>query len=165
MMFPMTDSRATAPPDRFLIGIVLGAVALIAVAVGVVLTIGRAPPAAPADPASPIGVVQAYVEAVRSGDADRARSLLSQSARDSLDRTRDPFPRYFDRSGNESRVMIEPVDVQADKAQVKVTISTFSARSEPFSTGTNHREVDVRLVREGGQWRIAQPAEPFAFAY
>ena len=58
-----------------------------------------------------------------------------------------------------------PGEVTGDRASVKVTISTFTARSEPFSTSTYHQEVEVRLVRENGQWRIATPVEPFPFLY
>jgi hypothetical protein len=153
---------APAPPDRFLLAIVLGALALIASAVAIVLVLGRTP-ASPPDPASPAGVVQAYVEALRAGDFDRARGYLSQSARAEIDRNREPFPRYYQPGGIERRVLIETVEVAEDHALVKVTISAFAARTEPFSSSTYHQEVNVRLVREGGQWRIAQPIEPFPF--
>jgi hypothetical protein len=154
---------APAPPDRFLLAIVLGALALIAAAVAIVLVLGRAPAPPPPDPASPAGVVQAYVEALRAGDFDRARGYLSQSARAEIDRNREPFPRYYQPGGVERRVLIETVEVAEDHALVKVTISAFAARTEPFSSSTYHQEVTVRLVREGGQWRIAQPIEPFPF--
>jgi hypothetical protein len=76
------------------------------------------------------------------------------------------FPRpYRPATLPERRILIEPVEVGADHARVKVTVSSFSARSEPFSTGTYHNEVDVRLVRENGQWRISTPTEPFPFLY
>jgi hypothetical protein len=160
----VSDSPAApAPPDRFLLAIVFGALALIAAGVAVVLVLGRAPPPPPPDPASPVGVVQAYVEALQAGEVDRARSYLSQSARAELDRERAAFGHYYQPGGVERRVLIEPVEVDAERARVKVTISTFSARTEPFSASTYHREVDVRLVREGGQWRVAQPVEPYAF--
>jgi hypothetical protein len=157
-------SAATpAPPDRFLLAIVLGALALIVAGLAVVLALGRGPVAPPPDPASPVGVVQSYVEALRAGDVDRARAYLSQSARAELDRQRDAFPRLYQPAGLEERVLMEPVEADADHAVVKVTISTFSARTDPFSSSTYHREVEVRLVREAGQWRIAQPAEPYPF--
>jgi hypothetical protein len=160
----VTDSPASAPapPDRFLLGIVVGAVALIVLGIGVVLALGGRPTPPPPDPASPVGVVHAYVEALRAGDVERARALLSQAARAELDRDRVPFSRCYEPGGVERRILIEPVEMEAERASVRVTISTFAARTEPFSSSTYHREVEVRLVREGGQWRIAQPVEPFA---
>ena len=156
---------APAPPDRFLLAIVLGALALIVAAVAIVLVLGRAPAPPPPDPASPAGVVQAYVEALRAGDFDRARGYLSQSARAELDRSRDAFPRYYQSDSVQRRILIELVEIEGDRARGRVTISSFSARTEPFSSSAYHREVEVRLVREGGQWRIAQPVEPFPFLY
>lgn len=160
-MAEATSSRGGS--DRFLIAIAAGAVALIVFGIAVVLLVGRvAPPLA--DPTSPVGVVQTYVEALRSGDQEKARSLLSQSARQQLDRSRDTFPRYYE-SYPDRRVLIQPVSQSADRAEVKVTISTFSARSEPFSTSTYHREVQVFLVKEPDGWRINQPVEPYPFLY
>jgi hypothetical protein len=161
---PVTDTptSAPAPPDRFLLGIVVGAVALIALGIGVVLALGGRPAPPPPDPGSPVGVVHAYVEALRAGDVERARTFLSQAALAELDRDRILFPRCYEASGVERRILIEPVEAEGDRALVRVTISTFSARTEPFSSSTYHNEVEVRLVREGGQWRIALPIEPFA---
>lgn len=155
---------AAAAPDRFLVGIVLGAVALIAVGVAAVLLAARAPSTIQADPTSPAGVVQAYVEALRAGETDRARGYLTQSAREQVDRQNYPKP-HFQPSVPERRLLIEPIEVNGDRARVRVTVSTFSARSEPFSSSTYHQEVDVRLLRENGQWRISSPAEPFPFVY
>jgi hypothetical protein len=164
----VSDTAASAPaspPDRFLLGIVVGALALIVVGIAVVLALGRGPAPPRPDPASPVGVVQSYVEALRDGDFERARGYLSQSARAELDRMRDSFPRFVDSSGVQRRYLIEPVELEAERATVRVTISTSSARTEPFSSSTYHREVEVRLVREGDQWRIAQPFEPYPFLY
>jgi len=161
----LAERPVAGAPDRFLLGIALGAVALLAVGIAVVVLFGRGPGAPPVDPGSPVGIVQAYAEAVRQGDSDRARALLSQSARDEADRAKVPFPRQFESSNTQRRLLIEAVEQTADRAHVKVTVSTFSARTEPFSSGTWHREIDVWLVREGGQWRIASPTEPYAFTF
>jgi hypothetical protein len=107
------------------------------------------------------------VEAARAGDTPTAREYLSRAARDELDRTRDGVKGAYVETvpDRQQRVLIEPLADGAERAEVKVTISTFSARSDPFSTSTWHREVVVRLVREGGAWRISQPSDPFVFAY
>lgn len=159
----MTDVSTARPgADRFLIGIVVGAVALIVIGIAAVVLLGRSAPPPP-DPGSPVGVVQAYIEAVRSGEQEAARALLSQSARQQLDRNREVFPRYPGAPSVERRVLIQPVSQSADRAEVKVTITTFSARSDPFSSSTYSREIQVFLVREGADWRINQPIEPFVF--
>jgi hypothetical protein len=153
--------------DRFLIGIVVGAVALIVVGIAAVVLVGRGPAAPPADLGSPVGVVQAYVEAVRAGDLDRAYSFLSRSeqAAVSLSEYRRRFSTTARPTNTESRVLIEPVTVGSDTAEVKVTISRFSARADPFSTGTSHQEVNVRLVKQDGTWRVDQPIGPYPFLY
>ena len=164
----MSDPSATSPrTDRFLLGIIAGSVLLIALAVAAVFVLGRRPPPAPADPASPVGVVQAYVEAIRSGDLASAHGHLSRGARSALPLAtyRERFPRYAEPASTDQRILIEPIVTEANRAEVKVTISRFSARSDPFSARTSHRDVTVRLVREDGAWRVDQPAEPYPFLY
>ncbi|HEX2173007.1 MAG TPA: hypothetical protein VHL09_11245 [Dehalococcoidia bacterium] len=166
----MSDTAAAPPatgPDRFLTGIVVGAILLIAVGVITVFAAGRAPRAAPPDPASPVGVVQSYVEALQAGDFDRAQTYLSRPAREAIasNPVRERFTGPGRPSDTERRVLFEPVRTEGDTTEVKVTISTFSANAEPFSARTFHREVSVTLVREDGAWRISQPAEPFTLLY
>ena len=67
--------------DRFLLAIVTGTILLVVISVIVVFVAGRSRPSPPADPNSPSGLVQTYIEALRAGDAERARSLLSRDAR------------------------------------------------------------------------------------
>src|SRR6266536_1669048 len=99
--------------DRFLVGIVIGTIALIVVGVVAVGVAARAPASPAADPNSPIGVVQSYVEALRAGDDARARSFLTQSARDAIDKQQ--FPRGFrPPSARERRIVIEPVEISGD---------------------------------------------------
>jgi hypothetical protein len=151
-------------PDRFLIGIVAGAILLILVALGAVLVARQRPPVA-VDPASPVGVVQGYVEAVRAGDGDRAKAYLTRAARESSERQKGDGPRFVDSSRSERRILVSLSSESADRAEVKVTVSTFSARTDPFSSNSYHNELTVHLQREDGQWRISQPADPYAFLY
>src|SRR4051794_21568354 len=67
--------------DRFLLAIVVGTILLVVVSVVVVTLFGRDRPAVPADPNSPAGLVQAYIEAARDGDRAKARSYLTREAR------------------------------------------------------------------------------------
>jgi hypothetical protein len=153
--------------DRFLLGIVVGAVLLILLGVVVVLVVGRAPAASQADPASPAGVVQAYVEALRTGDVDLAYGYLSRSAQGavSLDEYRRRFHRPFVPSTSGQRVLIEPATIAGDRAEVQVTLSRFSARADPFSANTYHQDTTINLVKEDGAWRISQPIGPYPFVY
>lgn len=165
----MTETRATATagPDRFLLGIVAGAVVLIVISLVIVIVGNRPVERPPADPETPIGVVEAYIEALRVGNLDRAREMLSQSARAELSAQdyRERFGGYTTSSDSERRILIEPIEVGTDQAQVRVTISTFSTGPEPFSASSYHRDVTVYLTREDGDWRISRPYEPYALLY
>lgn len=155
-----TPARRT---DRFLLGIVAGAVVLVVVGIGAVLATSRSATVRPVDPNSPVGVVQGYVDAVREGDLDRAYGYLSRVAQQSvpLDEYRRRSLRPFVNDSDEQRVLVEAVMVGTDTASVKVTISRFSARPNPFSAGTYHRDMTVSLVREDDGWRISRPVEPY----
>jgi hypothetical protein len=151
--------------DRFLLGIVVGAALLIVVGIGAVLLTSRAAAPRPVDPDSPVGVVQAYVEALRGGELDRAHGYLSRAAQASvpLDDYRRHAYRPYAPDTSAQRVLVEAVTVGADTASVKVTLSRFSARPDPFSASTYHRDTTISLVREDGAWRISRPAEPYPF--
>lgn len=150
--------------DRFLVAIVVGAVALIVVGLAIVLGAGTPAPRLAADPSSPVGVVQRYVEALRAGDVDGARALLTTAARSEVERNRDAFaPRFLPSRSAGRRILLEPISESADRAEVRATVSTFNGQGGLLDAGTFHQEVLVRLVRENGQWRISQPIEPYPF--
>jgi hypothetical protein len=144
---------------------VIGSVALIGLGILAVQLAGRNQPARAADPASPVGVVESYLEALRAGDTDRAYSYLSRSAQGSIPRDRylERFPRFNPPSETSTRMLIEPSSVEGDTATVKVTVSRFNSGGAPFSTNTYHQDYTIRLIREDGAWKIAQPVEPYAF--
>lgn len=152
------------PTDRFLIGIVIGALALIALGILVAaLGVGRGSTVS-LDPSTPGGTVQSYIEALRAGDLDRAYGHLSQAAQASWsrDRYRESYPRYAPPSGMEQRLLIETIRAEPDRAEVRVTISYFMP-GNPLFAGTPQREVDVYLVKEDGAWKIDRPVEPYPF--
>jgi hypothetical protein len=158
------EQQKAAGPDRFLLGIVAGIVVLVVASIVVVLTIGPSRAAQPADTATPVGVVQAYVEAVRAEDYTRAHSYLTQKTRTEVEeresKERYPYRPHID---DHVRILVGPAMVNGDTAEVPLTVSRFYARNEPFSTSTTHHDVTVRLVREYGEWRITQ--QPDASLY
>jgi hypothetical protein len=160
----MAEARSTPrEADRFLVGIVVGALLLLVLAVVAVIVGTRAPAPPAADPATPLGVVQAYVDAVRAGEVDRAYALLSRAAQGgvSLEEYRRRFARAYGPSSAEQRILIEPLRVGPETAEARVTVSRFTASREPFSTSASHQDVAVHLVREDGAWRITQPIGPY----
>jgi hypothetical protein len=154
--------RPSGGQDRFLLAIVAGTVLLVVISILVVVLFGRDRPAPPADPNSPTGVVQAYIEAVRDGDMQRARSYLTRDARAQVE-ARDRQDIYRPSRDDNVRLVVETISTTDTTAEVKVTISRFYARSDPFSSNTSHRDVTVKLIREDGAWRISQPVEPYTF--
>ncbi|MCC6176917.1 MAG: hypothetical protein IT305_16530 [Chloroflexi bacterium] len=150
--------------DRFLLAIVAGAILLVVAGVVAAIVVGRPSPAAQVDPTSPSGVVQAYLEALRTGDYQGAESYLTDTARASL-QPGERRPSYVPNDTDDTRIVVETVSMTDDRAEVKVTFSRFTARSDPFSANTWHRDVTVRLLREAGVWRISQPAAPWPYLY
>jgi hypothetical protein len=162
------DVTSAPPPapaagqDRFLLAIVAGTIVLVVAAIVVVFLFGRARTAPPADPSSPAGVAQMYIEAVRDGDTTRARTYLTREARAQAE-ARDRQDAYRPSRDDNVRIVVETTSTTEPTAEVKVTISRFYARSDPFSSNSSHRDVTLKLVREDGAWRISQPIEPYTF--
>jgi hypothetical protein len=143
--------------DRFTLGVVVGAVLLvIAAVVSVALLQGQS--AAP-DLSTPEGVVRAYYAALDQGRPEQAWDLLSSRAQ--AQTTRDDFIQraISFRPGREQRVTIDSVEIVGDTANVNLSL-TFSGGGL-FGGGSYSQTVRVRLDREGGQWRITVPPQPY----
>jgi len=146
---------------RFTWGIVIGVLGLVAVALGLAfLSPGR--DVAP-DLSTPEGVTLAYAIALQRGDLDQAWGLLAQSTQ--AQTTKDRFITRAEGirgSYQRARLNVQDVRIEGDTARVDVVRSVpssgglFGLGSDSFST-TN----TVRLIREGGQWRITTPPDPF----
>jgi hypothetical protein len=158
---PEQYSAPTSGQDRFLLAIVAGTVVLVVAAMLTVFLFGRNRTVTPADPASPAGIVQAYIEAVRGGDVERSRTYLTREARAQVE-ARDRQSTYPQSREDNQRIVVETVSSTDTTAEVKVTLSRFYARSDPFSSGTSRYDLTVRLIREGGAWRMTQPIEPYS---
>jgi hypothetical protein len=170
---PPTPPPTPAPPapapaqaagaDRFLLAIVGGTLLLVVIGVALVFVLGRSRSTSPADPNSPVGIVQAYIEAVRAGDAERARSYLTGPGLDEFDRQTRITP-LRPTADEHLRIVVDTTSVTDSAAEVRVTVSRFYTRSDPFSSGTSHRDIIVRLVRDNGVWKLSQPPQPYELA-
>lgn len=142
-------------PDRFLIGIVVGAIALVIIGVVVAVMGGRSP--APVDPNSPAGVVAAYVEATRTGDYDAADAKLSRAAIAQRDRDRTVRRPIGPASDSNVSIAVETTRQTDDSATARLTVTRFYGSPSLFGSNRSTSEYLVPLVREDGAWRINQP--------
>lgn len=151
------------PPrtDRLLLIILAGIVGVVAVSLIVILGVGSRRPAPP-EPGTPVAATLEYLDLLRNGEAARAYDMLSTSGRSEISRERflREAPRFTD-SERERRVVAELIRDDGERAEVRVTVSVFTSRSDPFSRSSRHSDTTIRLVREGGDWRIASPAAPY----
>ena len=146
-------------PDRTLLFIGVGILALVAIAAAVVLLLGgREPESFPADSAE--GVVQRYLAAFEEGDLEEAHASFSSEVRSEMDldayeqATRDygMFPPDSSR-----RVLFDRTDTDGDRARVHLTIEEYFGGG-PFGGGETYRSSrEIRMVREDGSWRIDEP--------
>lgn len=147
---PAGPDAATRGPNRVLL-LALAAVALVATLAGVVIAQRSGPGY---DPATPEGTVQAYLDAVLHGDADRAARLLapgSPCAVADLDRAALPV---------DVRVTLREVRVTGDTARVDLDAAL---RSGDLFGGTETFEQHVlRLARHDGTWLLTGEPWPAA---
>ncbi len=146
--------------DRFTWGIVGGALLLVLLGIASVTLWQR--PSPPPDLTRPDGVVRAYVEALDTGHPERAWDLLSASARAGIDR--ETFIQRATTSApsrpNEGRLTIDRVEVEGDTARVDLA-RTYDSGGGLLGTSSSTIHSTVRLEREGGQWRISVPPDPY----
>lgn len=156
-MNTITSTPARRPaPDRFLLAIVLGLVALLIIA-GVAIGLSRqAAPLLPAD--TPGGTVQRFYVAIQQQDYDAAYALLSATLPDRP--TQDKFVAYnlgqssSRREQQDTRVSIKDAQISGSMAVVVVGITHYY-NSGPFG-GSNQwtAEETFDLQQEGAAWRI-----------
>ncbi|GBD16016.1 hypothetical protein HRbin26_00911 [bacterium HR26] len=146
-----------------------GAIALlIVIAVVAVLALEREQqPSYP--PGSPEAALVDYLDALEAGDADRVYALLSQSAREEVERREKEGVgysfrqeiRYARDSLRDARVRITRVDRRDDQATLTLTIDRFSSSGPgfpPFPSGERYSyERTIDLVLEDGSWKVDEP--------
>ncbi len=154
-------SLAEAPaarrsPDRSLLYIGLGIVAIaIAAVVAVVLLANRAPASYPAG--SPEAAFQGYLQAFERGDYAASYTYFSNAIRSSTNETeyRLAVQQYgiYDREQG-SRVLFDRSTVNGDRAVLHLVVEQYSGGG-PFGGGDVYRGLrQIAMVREGGEWKI-----------
>ena len=148
--------------DRFTWAIVVGAVALVGIALVAVLLVQRAP--TPPDLATPDGVVRAYLAALDSNRPEQAWDLLSEQLK--RETPRDEFVRRASNSyhpSREGRVAIENVAIEGSSARVEMsrTYSSDGGLFDLFEPSTYTNRFTARLEQQSGAWRITVPPEDF----
>lgn len=145
--------------DKFLIGIIIGIVILVIVAIGVVLTRSQAEAYVADD--SPAGVVHNYFLAVQRQDHDKAYSYLSDEIKAKPDLN--DFILAVENYGNqpESSLKIDETTVAGNRAQVRVAITTYSG-GDLFDRGSYTSRDTVHLrATPTGEWKILQFPYPY----
>lgn len=132
---------AAAPVRRNLLVLLVTIAVLVIVALAIVFTRGEPELL---DESTPEGVVQRYAAAVLDGDDEEALNWLSDDARDECGNTQSV-------THDDLRVALISTDVRENSADVRVQISQNGGG--PFDSEYSYEE-DVRLTREGKDWRI-----------
>jgi hypothetical protein len=146
--------------DRFTIGVVSGALALVAAAlIAAVVVRGTT---RPPDLTTPSGVVLAYALAEQRGDPQTAWELLTSSAQARGDHDR--FLAQAGRGGGD-REYLSTEDEQIDARGASVVlVRTYASGGGIFGSYNSTNRSTVRLVREEDNWRISVPPDDYVLS-
>jgi hypothetical protein len=146
--------------DKFLIGIVLGIIILVIVAISVVLTRSQSEEYIADD--NPAGVVHNYFLAIQRRDYDKAYSYLSDEIKAKPDLN--DFILNVEIYGNqpESSLKIDESTINGNRAQVRVAITSYSGGGGLFDRGSYTSRDTVHLrANPAGEWKILQFPYPY----
>jgi hypothetical protein len=141
--------------DKYLIGIVVGIVLLVALTVIIVLT---RPKAEYRSDDSPEAVVHNYLLAIKEAEYDRAYGYISTEI-DGYPEDLEVFIEDMEDNfwsfgrGGDSIVEIQSSRVSGDKATVKVLETDYSSGGL-FDSGQYERNFDLKLHQDNGEWRL-----------
>lgn len=151
------QARTTAS-NRSLFAIGAGVVALALITIMAVLLLGdRKAEEFAAD--TPEGAVQRYLAAYDAGDLDAAHAFFSADVRERMDR--DAYQRAVDSwgegygTGASRSVLFDRTEGSGDRVELHLIVEEFYGDGLSGDTYRSPRE--LRLVREGGEWRIDEP--------
>jgi hypothetical protein len=147
--------------DKFLIGIVIGIVLLVVIALGVVLIRGQGSDEYVADD-TPAGVAQNYFLAIQQRDFEKAYGYLADTLPSKPDL--DEFIREMDDSarGSEATLQIGETRMGDVHTQVDVSLTTYRVGGI-FETNsyTMHDTVFLQAIGDGSVWKITEFPYPY----
>ena len=146
---------------RFTWGIVIGVLALVAVALA--LAFAAPTRTQPPDLTTPEGVTLAFALALQQGDADQAWNLLAPSAQ--AQTTKDRFATRaagVRGSYERARLTVDDATIDGDTARTNL-VRSYASTGGLFGLGNSSysNTSTTRLARDNGQWRITTPPDPF----
>lgn len=147
------------PADRSLLLIGAGILALLVASVAVVLIVAGSD-APDLEPGSPEAVVRDYLAAYEADDLETAYRFFSTEMREEWGDAR-AYRRAVDAhafhgdGGPARRAVFDRSEIDGDSARVHLTVEEFSG--DGLSGDTYRSSRVIRMVREGGAWRIDQP--------
>ena len=142
--------------NRSLIYVAVAIVVLAATTVAVVLLAGDRE-SARFDADSPETALQRYLVAYEEGDLETAHAYFSADVRQRMDL--DAYRRAVDSWGIGSEpdrsVLFDRSSGSGDRVELHLIVEQFAG--DGLSGETYRSPRDIRLVREGGEWRIDEP--------
>ncbi len=127
--------------------VVIGAVAVVLIAVAIVVAIQ---PPEEFDPGTPEGTAQGYYQAILDGDEDLA---LAYFAEELLANCSAYELGYF--TPDSARVVIAETEIEGDEARVDVVITEIWGEG-PFGGGSNTFDETLNMTRSGETWDISR---------
>jgi hypothetical protein len=152
--------------DRFLIGIVVGAVVIIVLAVVVVLL---KPEATYLPDDTPDGVSHNYLLALQNKDFSKAYGYLSTRI-EGYPATLEDFENQVLRNswqfniGEGVTLKVDSADIRSNRATVHVIQTRFHGGGL-FDTGQSMRAFEMSLSNESGGWKITDSDNYFAYCW
>ena len=147
---------AAGSANRPLLFIGLGVVGLAVITIAVVLLAGGRE-AADFDADSPEAAVQRYLVAYEEGDLEVAHEYFSADVRERMDL--DAYRRAVDSWGigyaPDRSVLFDSTSGTGDRVELHLIVEEFAG--DGLSGDTYRSPRDIRLVREGDEWRIDEP--------
>ena len=148
-------STTVGSGNRSLIYVALGVVVLTIATIAVVLLAGDREAAEFADD-SPEAALQRYLAAYADGDLAEAHAYFSADVRQRMDL--EAYQRAVDSwgvgFGSDRSVLFDSTSGSGDRVELHLIVEEFSGNGLSGETYRSPR--DVRLVREGGEWKIDQ---------
>ena len=142
--------------DRFLLGILIGILVLVAAAILVFLL--RPENLEYGEESTPEGVVRNYIVAIHRADYDRAYTYLYEAEyKPSAETFSEPFLLNYVTPASTG---VEVLGSKASGQTASVQLNILHNNNDPFSSGYRSTELAL-LVLQNGQWKLKEVPYPF----